>query len=181
MTQEKKHQPMGIGLLGSPTITFVRKFRYTLEAPHLPKDFVVSTKIDYQNRTLSFVYYDVQDKQDAYHALKWAQAMEHNLHPDERLTLKTYDACGGELYTVIFDKLTLLEHTSDFDYATSDMSCQNIKVQFENYVFVNNASEEVKIHHNSNVQCKNFSLNETELSFMGDSIFIPGRPLETVK
>lgn len=177
-------RPMGIGLLGDPSLVFVRKFRYTLKSEHLPCDFVVSTKIDYKERTLSFVYYDVkkEGEADGIHALKWAQRMEYKVYPNETLELCTYDGCGTELYKVKFFGLELLEHKSDFDYNTSDVSAQQIKVSFTDYIlddlvfkYPSSVTKQTKLGIKTNIPVYDSNAEETELNFLNATINIPGR------
>ena len=120
---------MGLGRIASPTITFARKFRFTLEGTGLPEYFVKKAYVDYFYKVLSFAYLDVHDGDESFSALKWARNLEDN-HKDSILTLTTYDGCGATLYKVTFKDLRLIDHTSDFDYESSDPSAQNIAVKF---------------------------------------------------
>jgi hypothetical protein len=48
----------------------------------------------------------------------------------------TFDGCGNCLDTSYFSGLTLLEHTSNFSYASNEVSEQNIKISYNSMSFL---------------------------------------------
>lgn len=117
---------MSMGQLGHPSTVFARKFRWTLEGENLPPSFVKNVSIDYNRCRVKFEYYDVATENGSFHALQWA----NSLRPTETLTFTTYDGCGNWLYRSVFSSLYITEHSSDFDYNSSEISCQQITVGY---------------------------------------------------
>lgn len=127
-------QSMGIGELGSPNITFARKFRWTMKGQNLPPDFFKTLNINHKEKTIEFDYYEVLNTQDTgFHAQVWADELGLKHLLDETLTLQAYDGCGTVLYTTEFFNLTLLEDNISFDYESSDISTRHIKVAYEHH------------------------------------------------
>lgn len=125
---------MGLGKLGDPSLVFVRKFRFLLKGNYLDKNFVNKVSVDYQNKTLSFSYYEVYEKISPFTTEipihKWGKLMEEN-PTKEQLTLTKYDGCGNELYKEVFSGLKVLGQKSDSAYADSDASTRDFVLSYE--------------------------------------------------
>lgn len=131
-TSKQSQQPMGIGELGKPDLVFSRKFRWTLRGTRLPEHFAKTVSFDFVKRQLSFTYYDIcHVGKDGMHALVWVDLIERHQVPHEFLVFTTFDGCGSPLYRLAFFDLKILEHSSDFDYASSEESCQHITVGYQ--------------------------------------------------
>lgn len=123
--------PMGMGVIGRPDTIIGRKFRWTLDGQNLPSHFAVNVKFDYVKKLLSFEYYDVfRTGEGGLHALLWAEKLQNRELPNETLTFKAYDGCGFELESQVFTGLSLVDHTSDFDYSISEPAAQRITVSY---------------------------------------------------
>jgi hypothetical protein len=121
---------MGLGELGRSDLVFGRKFRWTLEGAGLPEHYAMTVSIDYVNRILQFRYMDVTLENQGYHALAWCDKIAKGPLENETLRLKTFSGTGHLMLTVVFKGLELLEHVTDFDYASSDVSSHLIKVKY---------------------------------------------------
>lgn len=188
------NKPMGIGVLGTSHITFARKFRWTLGAEHLPEHFMKTVSIDYANNKLTFEYYDVLNGDTGFDALVWADQIQRKLLPYEFLVFQTFDGCGTELYRVLFEQLSILEHNSAFDYASSDESIQRVTVGYKKCEKILVACpspfqnpdwkaqffdiEGREISPQVPVYLENrptLSIEETEINFLNAKTYIPGK------
>lgn len=136
LVKENSNYPMGLGTLGNENINFVYKSRFTLNGNTLPESFVKSVKIDYFNKILKFSYIDNIENGKGIQGLIWAKSLSEGCIKNEELTLITYNEIGKTLYKVKFYNLSLEGHTSDFDYSLSEVSTQEITVNFEKYSLV---------------------------------------------
>lgn len=119
---------MGLGLLSSPELIFVRQFRFTLGNEYLNENFVKSVNFDFKNQTMNIEIYEV------YHNEKI------NIHEwlardlsKEKLIFTTYDGCGNVLYRYIFVIDQLLSSTAAFDMESNEVSIRKMCLQFSSY------------------------------------------------
>lgn len=125
----------GIGIL-DPRVTFLRKFRWTLQSERLSPCFVQNLKVDYIEKTLDFRYIEVScTDRVGLHPMIWAKELKEKMFPDEKLVLTYYDGCGTVLDKVVFNNLELVGHKTDLDYTSSDVCYQNFIVKFQGYEF----------------------------------------------
>jgi hypothetical protein len=166
--EEKQGRPMGIGKLGSSDIIFARKFRFLLEGTTLPCSFVKSVKFDYIERLISFEYLNVSDTADKknFHALKWAFSDLKN----ETFTFKTLDGCGYLINEVKFKGIEVIEHTSDYDYASSDVASQKILVRYNDIFFeeTNKVMQYPTMH-------ADVEIDEVEVNYLNEKTWLPGK------
>jgi hypothetical protein len=145
---DRDKRPMGLGKLADPKIVFARKFRWTMESQGLPESYAKNVTVDYMNKRICFAYYDIFDEanpNESFHALRWvAQLSKNTINRDIDITLTTYDGCGKRLYTCVFKGITLKQHYSSFDYASSDVSCQQITVGFQDHEIFTHTPEKGK-------------------------------------
>lgn len=160
---------MGIGPLGSPTTTFVRKFRWTMGSSTLPEHFFKNVKFDYIKKQINFEYYNIATPEDGLHAMKWVE----NLNPQEILTFTTFDGCGNKIYEEIFHGLSVVEHSNDFNYESSDASFEKISVLYSfyerNYLFKTTVPT---LSFTNQVE-----VEEVNINFLNSNIKIPGKTL----
>jgi len=132
VVEECKTKKMGFNF-DPNSLTFSRRFRWTMESQSLPCDFFKTVEFDYAKRQVKFKYYDVIHENKGFHAFIWADLLGKHRLPGEALTFIAYDGCGNVLYKQVFEGLELLEHTSNmFDYESSDAADQTIKVSYRN-------------------------------------------------
>lgn len=118
---------MGIGELLSPFTTIVRKFRWTLSGTNLNEHFVKKVKFDFVNKEIKLQVIEVVAKNDTdIDVHRWIESD----WSQETLTFTTYDGCGHPLYAYAFYNLKLINDSSVFDYASSDVSCRSIKLSY---------------------------------------------------
>ncbi len=194
MEEPEKQVCMGMGEMGNSATDFCRKSRWLLSADNLPASFGNKAKFNYIEKTIEFEYFDVMSNIGSAHALVWANRMRQGLMPHETMTFISLDGCGFEVYRMDFDRLTLLSHEScDFDYDSSDVAYQKIKVSYEDVdITVQNAPKEtvnftwtctvqdslgnelmdfpVTVHQRPAVQ-----IEEVPINYLNSTIKIPGK------
>lgn len=120
---EQKLADMGLGQLGSPSVVFVRKFRWTLRSTVLREHYVKNVQFDFVKQVIRLNVMEVVcAEDDDINVQKW---LEGDLSRDV-LVFTTYDGCGTPLYQYAIDGLTLLEDRAGFDYAVSDESERSV-------------------------------------------------------
>lgn len=185
-------QPMGIGPLGSPTLIFVRKFRWTLTASqHLPEHFVRSVDFDFVKKQVRFRYMEIHiEDEDDIIIQRWA---ESDLK-DEVMRFTTFNGCGSPLYEYVFFGLKIVEDKANFDYASSEESCREIVVSYDDYErrYFDKKGEmkivkkrkwwqwtiQIEGHQELNVQPSErptLHIEETELNHMNAKMWVPGK------
>jgi hypothetical protein len=128
--ENTKNRSMGIGPLGDPTITFVRKFRWTMRGTNLREHFIKKVAFDFKKKLIDLDVMEVVCQgDDDIDVQRWLEAEWRN----EQLTFATYDGCGTPLYEYKFTGLELVEDKSDFDYTSSEESSRKIKVSYTDY------------------------------------------------
>lgn len=189
--KEAKNRNMGLGVLGDPSITFVRKFRWTMQGLGLPEHFMKKVAFDFAAKTINLEAYEiVLSNAEDIDIQRW---LESNLNREE-LFFTTYDGCGTPLYQYVFSDLTLLSDKADFDYASSEESTRKVSLKYENcerrylagpkkeplvikkgYDWTlnlegSNAEYEVKV-----AQRPQLEIEETEINFLASKMWIPGK------
>lgn len=120
---------MGIGKLGDPQITFLRKFRFTLSGEHLDEDFNHSVTVDWLRQTIKLLAYEVYID-GKIPIWEWADAMQQRKHPDESLTLTAYNGMGTSIYRKKLEGLELIGRENKFDYSSSDAVFHEVTLQY---------------------------------------------------
>ena len=182
---ESPFRNMGIGDLIKPSVTFARKFRWTLESEGLPEYYVKKLNIDYFNKTLKFEYYDVCDSEGGgFHIFNWLENMKN--YASDRMMFRLYDGCGYEMFKVDFSSLTLLEHHADYDYELSEISTQVVALKYGHHQFECSYGNLRKTRWGASFEgCPdeihvvldkrpNVRIKEQELPFLNTKTWIPG-------
>ena len=132
----EKSIPMGIGPIGSPNATFVRKFRWTLEAQDindettLPPHFMYKVRFDFQRQLIYLESYEVYTEDKDIEILAWLESDLKN----QVMIFATYDGCGNILYHYNFYGLHVIENgVETFDYELSDPSIRKATIKFDSY------------------------------------------------
>jgi hypothetical protein len=127
--KDTPNKSMGIGSLGSPSITFVRQFRWTLGSPTLPEGFVRSVNFDFVKKHLHLEYIEVYSPDFTGEPLQdWLDGP----YQQDILTFTTYDGCGKALYEQFFTGLEVVADTASFDYSVSDVSVRKLTIKYDN-------------------------------------------------
>lgn len=181
-------QAMGIGKLGDQNTVFCRDFRWTLGSQNLPTDFVRSCKVDYFRKEIRIEYYDLINDKQSDHVFNFLNNIK-----DEKLVFKQFDGCGNLLKEKQFSdlKITSLE-SSDYDYASSDVSTHKIIVKYSilnqsNNSTIDNIEEKeywtLDVGRNGNSKeikvvvegdGPYINVEETEINYLNAKFLIPG-------
>jgi hypothetical protein len=167
-------QNMGLGKLGNPDLTFVRKFRWTLKGKYLNEWYNKSVNLDYSIKLLTFSTYEVYEKDGKIAIHEWADRMESGEYQDEELLFVTYDGCGNELYARKFTGLKVTNRNNHFDYADSDASMHRVVVTYDQCEVIPVTDQ------------KHFPVidKETEINFLNSKTWLnkePGIPFNEFK
>lgn len=119
-------QNMGIGKIGSPEITFVRKFRWTLKGTNLEEHFLKNVKFDFKQQRMEIEAYEIVIKDEDINIHTW---LESDLSK-EQLVFTTYDGYGFPIYSYIFTNLDVQADTASFDYSSSAESTRKIALKY---------------------------------------------------
>jgi hypothetical protein len=186
----KVQNNMGIGKLGDSHTVFSRKFRWILEGTNLPSHYVSNVSFDFVAKTIHFSYYDVVTSgQEGMQALVWADNIIEKKHFNETLTFTTLDGCGNHLYKLTFKDLSVISHTADFNYDSSDCAKTNLTIKYEivHKELINCPDQFKRYNWKLSVCGKEFpffwridsrpSLNiqETEVNYLNEKTFLPGK------
>jgi hypothetical protein len=117
---------MGIGALADSLQynIFVRKFRWTFEAPGLP-EFMVST-VDFIQDTVEIGCYEVFDSNKRIVVLDWLAKNDFT----GPFVFTTFDGCGSPLYRYILSDIQYLGDSATFNYADSGHSLRKCLFSF---------------------------------------------------
>jgi hypothetical protein len=123
---------MGIGELGSSTITFVREFRFLFWFDHMGPEFNHSVNFDRIKKEIKFKNYEIY-RDDKVLLQDWLDAMVNGAFRSETMTLATYDGCGKELYRKRFTGLKVKGCVSSFNSGSSECSLPEVCLTYETY------------------------------------------------
>lgn len=187
---DNKQINMGLGELGNPNIVFSRKFRWILESTNLPSHYVSDVSFDFVTKTVNLSYYDIIiNGKEGMHALQWADGLANKKYFDETITFTALDGCGNHLYKLTFKDLTLVSHTANFNYESSDCSKTLLTVkydivhkqliacpdQFDRYSWsFEIGGKEYPISWSGNKR-PTLHIEETELNFLNGKTWTPGK------
>lgn len=182
-----KQGNMGIGKLNNPNLTFVRKFRWTLEGDNLPEYLIKDIAFNFSKQSIKFNAYETVIAGDSDVTIhKWIAQDLAGKH----LSFTVYDGCGVALYGYKFHDLILVSDKCDFDYAKSDISCRKLKVRYgkvektflpqENKTKTNMFQWELSVNGISKIKLENadrpnLHIEETEVNFVDSKTFMPGK------
>lgn len=197
MYKEKKGKSMGLGPLGAPDITFVRKFRWTLSGTNLKEHFVKKVDFDWVSHVITLEVMEAISKGDTdLNVHHWLELWHKNGWKNEELYFTTYDGCGNPLYEYRLTGLKLVGDLSGFDYSLSDVSSRYITVEFQKYerkylvvpeikacpkplkkayqfcVSVEDKSREYPV---KTTVRPHINIEETEINFLNCKSWIPGK------
>ena len=189
---ENKSVSMGIGPIGRPDATFVRKFRWTLgahdlkEKETLSEHFMKAVKVDFSRQIIHLDSYEVfmKDSEDI-EILAWLE--RDDMHK-QVLTLITYDGCGKAIYQYNFCNLYVIEQSASFDYSVSDESIRKASIKFQSYSRIvagnvvkpeNKYIYKIKLGDSPEIEVDlkdrpSLTIEETKVSHLNASTWIPG-------
>ncbi len=181
---------MGLGELGNPQLTFVRKFRWTLNSLTLQEHFVKKVDFDFAEQVIYLEIMEVIRPED--NDINVHQWLESDLSKDT-LVFTTLDSCGVPIYQYEISRLTLLGDKSFFDYSLSDESCRSVKLHYDHLsrtFFGKNKKTNIvkkgftwkmKVEGGSNVydikmiNRPSLNIEETEINFLNSKTWIAGK------
>jgi hypothetical protein len=167
MENIKDNIPMGLGELGEPNLTFVRKFRFLLNLEGLGDQWIKKVKIDWVNKVMNLEVYEVYTDGKV-PVLEWLK------NHGKSGSLATYDGCGKALYAFKFNGLWITERNSDFDYAVSDESTMKITMAFDSYEQIDLAEKKIAEPAPVVTGC-NLEFEETEINRLNGAMWLPGK------
>ena len=168
---------MSAGKIGSPDIIFGRKFRWLLEGNDLRSDFTKSVNFDFINKTINIEYYDVMTKEEAFHVIAFVENLTN-----KSLNFTLLDGFGYALCYYAFHELSLMTHTSNFDYESSDVSTQNITIKYEKVDKKINQYPTYPTRVKEKVLTEtDVTIDEIQLSHLNETITLPGRIYRTIR
>jgi hypothetical protein len=134
----KAKKEIGTMLQWSPEMSVPRTFRWLLSSKTYPtiELWMKKVKTDYLNKSIEIQIYD--DAQGE--VFKWIdellQAKSENF-----LTLTHLAEDGSAFCTTKFQKLTVVEHFTDYDYSKSDVLTHCLKIRYESLHRMNNENK----------------------------------------
>ncbi len=135
-------QPMGIGVLGDDKCVFARKYRWTFGSPGLPCNFMHDVSFDFVKKRIEMhVLEVVPPDSDKIPVHAWVDQVEK-----EDLVFTAYDGCGRPIYRYTYSDILIIEDTSEFDYASSDVSTRRVVVSYGKQTY-KSLFERVKVEH----------------------------------
>ena len=172
---------MGFGTNLDPNLIHVRKFRWTLKASNLPEYWMASAYFNWKKHTIECSAYEVWTPPKNIEVVRWLENFDEYAQNGETLTFTTWDGCGRALYRYKFSGLTLLEDTSDFDYASSDASCRQFTIHFQRKEHEIIASvqepyqQQVIETQKKEVEVEAVETEKTPIHFLNCTTWLPGK------
>lgn len=136
---------MGLGVLGSPTVRFIRKWRFTIEFRQDEKIIVDPCFVKIKDRThcpvgpgeLSFTQYGDSTSQPK-SIINFIALAYDNVVENITAALKLYDGCGFQLEQWNLSGISLIKaNFGDLDYSNSDECEINIDMAYKECIYEN--------------------------------------------
>lgn len=124
---KRANRPMGLGPLASPSLTFVREFRWTIEGKYLKEHFVKNVKFDFKAKTVQLgIYEAVID--DEINGHEW---IDRSHRQEKELVFTTYDGCGNSLYSYTLSVINIIGDEINFNYDSSDVATRIVTIKYD--------------------------------------------------
>lgn len=114
--------------INNKEIVFPRSFRFTFH-PESNNDLhwrVTKVNVDYVSRRIALALYELDDLSTH----EWLTYLLGK-KAKETVTIRTYDGCGNELYSLKFKNIKLESHYVPYNYASSEAVTHRITLTFD--------------------------------------------------